>query len=81
MLEPSSGCDVEIATAYHAETHNNGPELDMSIQCSVASRVECTNHTLNITLMESRRGSSTLAAGIRLYGHDISVWYKVRQLA
>ena len=59
------------------ETELSGPELDLSIKCSVTNTNDKKDHTMNFTLLEPRRGAKNLAAGLRLHGLDITVWYKV----
>ena len=59
------------------ETELKGPELDMSVKCSVKNDEDLRDHSLNFTLLEPRRGAKSLAAGLRLQGLDITIWYKV----
>ena len=79
-MQPSSSVQFQVGTKLLPETELNGPELDMSIECSVTNANDVKDHTLNFTMLEPRRGAKNLAAGLRLQGLDITVWYKVNIL-
>ena len=66
-----------MITNYIEETLFTGPQLELSVHCSINQETDKNDHNINLTLSEPKRGSRSLAAGIRLHGHDVTVWYKV----
>ena len=76
-MQPSNSVDLNVVTNYIEETLFTGPQLELSIQCSINQESEQNTHNINLTLIEPKRGSRSLATGIRLHGHDVTIWYKV----
>ena len=72
-FRPSSHLELQVCTEPVEETEITGPELRVTATAELNSNVI---NTINFTLVEPRRGSKTLATGIRLNGSDITIWFK-----